>query len=124
MEQLLLHLFGDYVTQTDWMATNKKLRYFPALVHATVYSIPFLLLHLSWIAFAVILVTHFLIDHYTLARYVVYFKNKTTNWNLKWSDCNATGYPKETPVWLSTWLLIIADNFLHLFINYCSIRWL
>ena len=28
MEQLLLHLVGDYVTQTDWMA-KKKFESFP-----------------------------------------------------------------------------------------------
>lgn len=75
MEQLILHLVGDYVTQSDWMASQKTTRYLPAFVHATVYSLPFLLLRLSWIAFAIILGTHFLIDRFRLAKYVVWAKN-------------------------------------------------
>jgi hypothetical protein len=35
-----------------------------------------------------------------------------------------TGYPPTTPIWLSTWLLIVADNTLHLAINYAALRWL
>jgi Protein of unknown function (DUF3307) len=75
MIPLILHLIGDYVTQSDWMAQNKTKRFAPAAAHAVVYSLPFLLLKPSWTAFAVILVTHFLIDRYRLARYVVWLKN-------------------------------------------------
>ncbi len=28
-----------------------------------------------------------------------------------------TGYPEDTPDWLSVWLLIITDNTLHIIIN-------
>ena len=33
MEQLLLHLIGDYVTQTDWMARAKVSTTLAALCH-------------------------------------------------------------------------------------------
>lgn len=153
MEQLILHMVGDYLTQSHWMAENKTKRFLPAAIHATVYSLPFLLLSISWAAFAVILITHFFIDRYRLARVVVYGKNiilglwikrgvlpvpkspspefdavvqehyhDTPRW--MWSNCESTGYPKEVPAWLSVWLLIAADNTLHLAINYCAIRWL
>lgn len=141
MEQLILHLVGDYLTQSDWMAQNKTGAYWPALVHATVYSLPFLLLSPSWTAFAVILGTHFLIDRFRLAKYVVYAKNflappsqTVGRWacngmfvrsdEYRWENCKATGYPSETPVWLATWLMIIADNTMHLTINYLSLRYL
>lgn len=124
MEQLLLHLIGDYLTQTDWMAIEKTKRNAAAIAHAVVYSLPFLLLGPSLVAFAVILVTHFFIDRYRLARYVVFAKNWITNRSLKWADCSATGYHKDTPPWLAFWLLIIADNTLHLCINYGALRWL
>ena len=124
MLQLLLHLIGDYVTQTDWMAKNKTKNSLAAGAHAVVYSIPFLILSPSALAFSVILITHFLIDRFRLARFVVFGKNKITNWGLKWSDCSATGYHKDDPAWLTVWLLIVADNTMHLTINYFSLLYL
>ena len=97
MEQLLLHLIGDYITQTDWMARTKVRAIFAALTHAIVYSLPFLLLSPSLTAIAVIAVSHFLIDRFRLARYVVFAKNKVTDWHLKWADCRATGFPSDVP---------------------------
>ncbi len=137
MEQLLLHLLGDYITQSDWMANNKTASSIPAIVHATVYSLPFLLLGPSWAALTVILLTHFLIDRFRLAKYVVWLKNFAYPWaydpifqgfipddKYQWENCKATGYPSETPVWLSVWLMIIADNTLHLGINFLSLKYL
>jgi len=124
MEQLLLHLFGDYITQTDWMADNKTDSIVPATVHGFVYSLPFVLLTTSPLALGVIFITHVLIDHYRLAKYLVFAKNWLTNMSLKWEDCKVTGYPSDKPVWLTVWLLIIADNTLHLIINYSAIKWL
>ena len=126
MIQLILHLFGDYVTQSDWMAQNKTKRSFPAACHALVYSLPFLILQPSWTAFAVILGTHFLIDRFRLARYVVYAKNlmsPASTWH-PWSDCSGTGYHKDSPAWLSVWLLIAADNTIHLLINFLALKFL
>lgn len=124
MEQLLLHLIGDYVTQTQWMASRKRANPLVALIHAVVYSVPFLLLtHSFWALFAIVY-THFLIDYYALARYVVFAKNWLTDHSLRWSDCQATGYPAAVPVWMATWLTIIADNTLHLGVNYAALRWL
>lgn len=134
MLQLILHLIGDYVTQSDWMANNKTKRSWPAACHAVIYSLPFLLLRPSWAAFAVILGTHFLIDRFRLARLVVYTKNVILSphrpcdleyierW--RWSNCSGTGYPSDAPPWLAVWLLIAADNTLHLAINYTALTYL
>lgn len=134
MIQLILHLIGDYVTQSDWMANNKTKSHLAAAVHALVYSLPFLLLDPSLLAFLTILVTHFLIDRYRLARYVVYAKNFVLsphrpcdveyNERWRWSNCSATGYPSDTPPFLAVWLLIAADNTLHLAINYLALTYL
>jgi len=124
MIQLILHLVGDYVTQTDWMAKNKTSSSVAAGAHALVYSLPFLILDPSLMAFAVILVTHFFIDRFRLARYVIYAKNKATAPSLKWEDCQSTGYHKDDPAWLTVWLLIAADNTIHLAINYAAILYL
>lgn len=129
VEQLILHLIGDYLTQSDWMADNKTKRFLPAAIHATFYSAPFWVLRFwsikpSLAAWLVIFVTHFLIDRYRLARYVAWAKN--------WispvrpdpiSEC-PTGYGPTKPIWLAVWLLIVADNTLHLAINYAALRWL
>jgi hypothetical protein len=124
MEQLLLHLIGDYVTQTDWMA-KKKLESFPvALLHAAVYALPFFLITASLPALAVIFATHALIDHYRLARYLIFAKNWANDRTLRWADCTGTGYHKDTPPWLAVWLLIAVDNTTHLAINYAALRWL
>jgi hypothetical protein len=152
MEQLILHLLGDYVTQSDWMANNKTKRFLPAFLHAIVYSFPFLLLRPSWVAFAVILVSHFIIDRYRIARFMVWVKNvilspvfwryiSSREWSgawghantkrniaeareLLWGNCKDTGYPSQRPAWLAVWLLIAADNSLHIAINYVALRWL
>ena len=138
MLQLILHLFGDYILQSDWMAQNKTKCSKAAAAHAITYSLPFLLLQPSWEAFAVILVTHFLIDRFRLARYVVMVKNVLLSPNF-WRPLQnrkgyrkdlfgihntGTGYPADAPPWLAVWLLIAADNTLHLAINYAALRWL
>lgn len=128
MEQLLLHLIGDYLTQSHWMATNKTKEYYPAVLHALIYSGPFWLLTrhapLPWCAFSFILWSHFLIDRYRLARFIVFAKNHLGSPLPRWSDCAATGYPSDTPQWLAVWLLIVADNTLHLCCNYAALRWM
>lgn len=206
MTQLLAHLFGDYILQSDWMAQNKTKANWPAFCHALLYSLCFLWLcwmpsymtvhtppcvtyldsrgsettcvseglripanatgfnvyavsppvdilhsaHFRWLPWLVIFSTHFLIDRFRIARYVVWAKNwlgplyervpirysqglqvpviVAHHWRRKnptpaLSEC-PTGYPPTTPPWLSTWLLIVADNTLHLAINYAVLRWL
>ena len=123
MEQLILHLFGDYVTQSDWMAQKKTSSTWAAFVHATVYSLPFLLIG-NWQAVAVIWSTHLVIDRFRLARHVVFAKNfMGTPWP-KWEDCKATGYPSACPAWMAVWLMIAADNTIHLAINYMALKWI
>ena len=124
MEQILLHLIGDYLTQTDWMAREKTKRNAAAFAHACVYMLPFLLLTDSLLAVWVIGFTHYLIDRFRLARYVVFAKNWITDRRLRWADCSNTGYPSDVPPWMAVWLLIIADNTIHLTLNYAALRWL
>lgn len=122
MSQLLLHLIGDYITQSHWMATNKTKAWWPAFCHATVYSAPFCLIG-GLRALFVIWATHLLIDRFRMARFVVFAKNHL-GWPLpKWSNCSATGFDSEVPSWLAVWLLIIVDNTMHLAINFGALRW-
>jgi hypothetical protein len=174
MEQLLMHLFGDYIVQSHWMANNKTKHWWPALAHASAYSASFAIACcfgiLSWRALFVIWSTHYVIDRYRLARYVVWAKNwigpatrsetnaealerarclglvsrspvfegdelnrfltwlennrSTVSCNLSWTECYATGNPPDVPPFLAVWLMIIADNTIHLCVNYAAMRWL
>lgn len=123
---LLAHLVGDYLIQSHWMATEKTKRWWPAIAHGVTYGLPFLLVTQSPAALAVIVVTHIVIDRYRLARHVVWLKNQLgpASHRPSWADASATGYPSSTPPWLSVWLLIIADNTLHLLINVAAVTWL
>jgi hypothetical protein len=145
-DQLVAHLVGDYLLQSDWMASVKTQRFAPAAAHALVYSLTFLLFSPSLVAWFVILLTHFAIDRWRLARYVVWAKNwMAPKWvvsrreyktdhatvsepivarNLPWSECASTGYPSRRPDWLAVWLLIIADNILHILINGVALAYL
>jgi hypothetical protein len=124
--QLVAHAVGDYLLQSDWMANEKTKRWVPALAHGAVYSLPFLLITRSPLALLVIAGTHAAIDRYRLARFVVYAKNwiaPPSYWHA-WADCSGTGYHKDRPPWLAVWLLIVADNVMHVCVNAAAIGWL
>lgn len=152
-DQLVAHAVGDYILQSDWMATEKTKKSVAAAAHALTYTLPFLFLTRSLLALAVMLVTHFIIDRGRLARYVVWAKNFIapprikreavganladpgavqiglvwtwyTRRNPPWKDCAATGYPPQVPPWMAVWLLIIADNVMHVLINGLALRYL
>lgn len=126
-DQLVAHAVGDYILQSDWMATEKTKKSVAALAHVVAYGLPFFLLRPSPMAYAVIVGTHFVIDRWRLARFVVFFKNAMGNFgpNRLLSDYQTpTGYPVETPAWLAVWLFIIADNVMHVIINGLALRYL
>lgn len=125
MTPLILHLVGDYLTQSDWMAQEKTRASWPAAAHAFVYGLPFVIIG-SWPAVAVIIGSHFVIDRWRLARYVVWAKNMAApaRYRYPWADCAGTGYHADRPAWLAVWLLIAADNTLHLICNALALGWL
>lgn len=117
-DQLVAHAVGDYILQSHWMATEKTKQHAAAAIHAATYTLPFLLITHSPAALAVILGTHFLIDRYRLARFVVWFKNGARG------PVTATGYTDDVPPWMAVWLLIAADNILHVICNALAIAYL
>lgn len=144
-DQLIAHALGDYLLQSDWMALKKTKTFLVAIVHALFYLIPFFFLTSSVPALLFISSSHAVIDHFRLARYVVWVKNflapkrsvgdldpithrpsqPSTLWWRSWSECKDTGgYPPERPVWMTTWLLIIADNVIHVLLNAAALKWL
>jgi len=112
---ILFHFIGDYLIQNNWVAQNKTKRFLPAFIHAITYSLLFLYL-VNFYFWLPILITHYFIDRYRLAQYWI----KLVNWNFKSDNW---GFEKETPVWLSTWLMIIVDNIFHILINTSIIIW-
>jgi hypothetical protein len=151
-DQLLAHIVGDYVLQSDWMAGEKTKKSIAALAHVVTYTVPFLFLTQSPAALAVILVSHFVIDRWRLARYVCWIKNflqpkfpwtRTCSCgpeekcgpscgqpvtslvrNFPWSECIGTGYHKDRPPWMAVWLMIICDNAMHVICNASALRYL
>lgn len=130
-DQLLAHAVGDYILQSDWMANEKTKEAVAALAHVATYGLPFLFLRPSWKAYAVIVGTHFIIDRWRLARFVAAAKNwiggslLRESFTSHWHGCNqSTGYPEQTPAWLAVWLLIIADNIMHVSINGLALKYL
>ena len=140
-DQLLAHAIGDYIIQSDWMATNKTKAHIACLIHAIAYGAVFLFFTQSPLAIMAIVSTHFVIDRWHLARFIIWARNwvgipeasepsyggQYPLWdtvNKPWNECKATGFKPDRPVWLATWLLIITDNILHVLINGMAIRWL
>lgn len=123
-DQLLAHAVGDYIIQSDWMATEKTKKSVAAAAHALTYALPFLFLTTSVAALAFIVGTHFIIDRWRLARFVCWAKNFPWPGRRPWAECTKTGYPDDRPPWLATWLLIIADNTMHVLLNGIAIYYL
>ena len=124
MEQLVAHLFGDYVLQPcgQWLAVKKTEKFYVALLHAFFYTLPFLLLTQSWKALLVVWLTHAVIDRWRLA--FKWAKFVGVGYDDHWLLKRFGGSVAKPPMWLSVWLWIIVDNSWHLAINYCALRWL
>lgn len=139
--QLLAHLWGDYVLQSQWMADYKRAWWLPCLLHCLLYTIPFALLTLSWQALAAIFATHYLIDRYGLAAKLIWFKNHMAplgyanvpsqlEWQNRrlrrywaWPLCAKWG-THNVPDAVAFPLYAVVDNALHLTINYLALRFL
>lgn len=117
---ILAHLIGDYVLQSHWMANEKTKHWWPALVHGFFYTLPYIFVTQSIWALLFIGGTHAIIDRYRLAKHVGWLKNKIgprSTWP-SFSDAMANGgYAASTPIWLSSFLMFITDNTMHLVLN-------
>lgn len=115
---LLAHCLGDYVLQTHYQAQTKTQRWGPALAHAASYTAAHaVLVTRSPLSLLVIGGSHAVIDRYRLARHVCWLKNQFAPEDYRPPLFTATGYPEGTPDWLAVWLMIAADNTIHLLVN-------
>ena len=144
MEQLLCHVFADYIFQSDWMALNKARKTWNCLVHCLIYTFCFLLLTSSWKALSFIFITHFIIDRFPIiVRKLIYWKNHFPYGYPSWELCVSTGYYDDSPYnpiepstevlqkfgnprhfFITIWLYIVSDNALHLLCNFIALKYL
>ena len=118
-DQIVAHFVGDYLLQNSWMAINKTKRWLPAIVHAIVYTLPFLFITQNPLALLVICSTHAIEDRYYLVRFFIKWKNGGGD-----KINPRTGYLRALPDWLTYWLLYAQDNILHILINGIAIKFL
>ena len=104
LKQLIAHICGDYFFQNSWMTTRKQDSKAVCLIHSLVYCLPFLSLTLNPFALLIIGGTHFLIDHYSVARYFIKPK-----------------FEERTLTYSAVLLIFAVDNLLHLTINYLTL---
>ena len=126
-EAFLAHLVGDYVLQSDWMAAEKMKRWWPAIAHGVMYTVPFLLITQSPWALLVIGGTHIVLDHYRAAKYVIWAKNflAPSAFHSSWKEVKDNeGFRAEVPAGLARALRIVVDNTIHLLINAAALTWL
>lgn len=144
MEQLLVHILGDYALQSDWMASNKSKKSFPCLIHVLIYTACFLIITTSWKALLVIGLTHFIIDRWNIIlKRLIWLKNHfPTGKYPPFEFCDTSGYYDDSQYntnkniynyieysnprnhEITWWLYIIHDNFLHLLINFLALKYL
>lgn len=120
---LIAHVIGDYVIQSSWMANEKTKSWWPAIAHGLAYTLPFIFITQSTMALLIIGGTHIILDHYRIAKYICYAKDFISP-KKYWPTYNATvnnGYSPETPVHMSSWLMIIVDNVMHFIINLIAV---
>lgn len=130
---LMAHMIGDYFIQNDWMALTKTKPGIPgwraAMIHGATYTIPFipvvLVLHSVWPVYALMVIglTHVVLDHYYLAKHVIWFRNQFAPKAFR-PPHTPTGFGVDRPDWIAVWLMIIVDNCIHMIINTASVVWL
>ena len=120
MLQIILHVLGDFIFQSSWMADNKKKLNlkgeFACQAHCISYSLPFLFIG-SWRAVLVIYATHYIIDRTNIVAWFLAYRNGV-------KTVDNYGFSQEQPYAMSLWLYIITDNFFHIVCNFLALTFL
>lgn len=109
MDYLIGHLLGDYIFQNDWMAQNKKAKWFNCVIHCLIYTLCVCLLTkwFEWYKILLVFLSHIILDK----TFIVY------SW-MQFFGCFSKlrqdlGGEKNVNQWL--WTYAIIDNSAHLF---------
>ena len=119
MRQLLAHLVGDYVIQSDWMAAAKVLgsardSRMAAVSHAGLYTACFIPLTRNPARLALIGITHWALDRYRPLPALINQKDRLLS---------PDGWPATPAKDVPFWLHIVVDNTVHLAINEIALSW-
>ena len=123
-DQIVAHIVGDFILQSDWMAREKSRNSFACLIHVVFYTLPFLLITQVPATLLVIAGTHFIIDRWRLPRFLIWAKNLPFPGRRAFSECQRTGFPPDMPDHLARLLYIIIDGICHVLINGAAIYYL
>jgi len=119
--QIVAHLVGDYVFQNAYMAENKRRSFLVAISHGVCYTIPFIFITQNLIALFLIAFTHAIIDHFALARYVVYARNQFApseyRYKLKFTLPMGEGPNDRAPGHIAFFVFVVIDNTMHILTN-------
>lgn len=98
MHWIYAHLIGDYILQNDFMALNKKKSWKHCAWHVLIYMFPFFLCDISWLAFSLIAIQHYIVDKTGFVKWFM---------EIKGSKEFANGI-------LAPWSIIVMDNIIHI----------
>jgi hypothetical protein len=107
---LIGHMVGDFVIQNDWMATNKKQRSFPCLVHCVLWTASVMFFAEAWSPWLALwlFATHFAIDR---TQFISWWMNNVSG---------QSGFAEH----LKPWSLIAVDNTFHLITLWVGFKYL
>lgn len=121
---ILGHFVGDYLLQNDWMATNKWkpgwLGHKACTVHVLLYTLA-VALFTSWnpLFLLVIAVPHWIIDRWSLAKYLLAWKNGQRMEDI-WKEAQPGYFLSADELKMNIWKIAFAapvyifnDNTLH-----------
>jgi hypothetical protein len=119
VEQLLAHLCGDWMTQNNWIALNKRTSpsWLPVLVHGMFYGLSFVVTSLAFdspemrslMPLAFIVSTHILVDRFNVASLWV----RAYNWQWDGDRPNVPNF-----------VLLCCDQSIHLWLNAIALHYL
>jgi len=129
---MLGHFVGDYLLQNQWMAINKSkpgwLGHYACSVHVLLYTLAIALFLLA------VAVPHWIIDRWSLANYILRFKNGFSNsdislWDLTIAE-DGKRLPFEKAITSGAWRIAFAapvyimnDNTLHFVCLWFTVRY-
>jgi len=121
---LLGHLFGDYLSQTSWMAESKKTKTFPCICHCLVYTLwvmvfvpefmPHIGLATDCMMFGLVFFSHYVLDRTKIVEWWIgHLRGKSYSSNEK-------ELPYKVPI--KAIVYVTMDNTLHLFMMWAILR--
>lgn len=122
---MLAHFTGDYILQSQWMATEKSHKgwrgHKACTIHVLAYTLAFVLvagIYNPWALLAIAL-PHWLIDRWSLASYLLSFKNGYTLHDV-WQKAPLCAAPDPDKLASNVWkvafaapVYIVNDNTIH-----------